>query len=118
MHLKQSTSRAWISLPVLFAATTAVFAESWTCQKGDLTRQVLVVYPQEPALLPCEVFYSKPRENVVPHALWQADNVAGYCERKAAEFVVKLESWGWRCGVDPQQATGSGPDELPSPRPE
>ena len=102
VHLKQSTSTAWICLPVLLAATMVVFAESWTCQKGDLTRQVLVFYPEKPALLPCEVFYSKPREDVVPRALWQADNIKGYCERKAAEFVVKLESWGWHCRADAQ----------------
>jgi len=79
---------------------------------------VLVFYPEEPALLPCEVFYSKPKENVVPRALWQAGNIEGYCERKAAEFVVKLESWGWRCRVDPQQAANSGSDKSPTPRPE
>ena len=79
---------------------------------------MLVFYLEEPALLPCEVFYSKPRENVVPRALWQANHIEGYCERKAAEFVVKLESWGWRCGVDPQQAASNGPDSLPAPRPE
>ncbi|MDJ0739602.1 MAG: hypothetical protein QNJ91_07780 [Gammaproteobacteria bacterium] len=107
--MKQSTSTVWTFLPVLLATNTMAFADSWTCQKGDLTRQVLIVYPEKPALLPCEVFYSKPTENVVPRALWQAANNEGYCERKAAEFVVKLESWGWRCGVDPQQASSSGP---------
>jgi len=118
MNLKQSTSTAWICLPVLLATTTAVLAESWTCQKGDLTRHVLVFYPEEPARLPCEVFYSKPRENVVPRALWQAANIEDYCERKAAEFVVKLESWGWRCTVDPLEAASSGPDKVPTPKPE
>jgi hypothetical protein len=118
VNLNRSTSAAWICLPALLATVTAVFAESWTCQKGDLVRQVLVFYPEEPARLPCEVFYTKPREKVVPRALWQADNIEDYCERKAAEFVIKLESWGWRCAVDPQEATSRGPDKVPTPRPE
>jgi len=118
VHLKQSTSTAWICLPVFLATITVAFAESWTCHKGDLTRHVLVLYPEEPARLPCEVFYSKPREKVVPRVLWKADNVEDYCERKAAEFVVKLESWGWRCTVDPLQAASGGPDNAPAPRPE
>jgi hypothetical protein len=73
---------------------------------------VVVFYPGAPARLPCKVFYSKPDENVVPHVLWEASNTQNYCERKAAEFVEKLSSSGWRCLSDdlekPNQTIGSG----------
>ena len=91
-------------------------ADSWTCQQEDLTRHVVVYYPQSPARLPCEVFYSKPQENVVPRALWKAANREGYCERKAAEFVAKLESWGFHCALDEAEpATDGASDEMTAP---
>ena len=76
------------------------FAESWTCGQASLTRQVLIVYPNEPARVPCQVYYAKPDEQVVPRVLWDAKNTHGYCERKAQGFVSKLESLGWQCGAD------------------
>ena len=75
-------------------------ASSWTCQNAGLTRHVVVFYPEAPARLPCKVFYSKPKENVLPHALWKAINTRNYCERKAAEFIEKLSSSGWHCLSD------------------
>ena len=77
-----------------------VSANSWTCQKTGLTRQVVVIYPEKPARLPCKVFYAKPNENVLPRALWKSNNQQNYCELKAAEFVEKLISMGWRCYRD------------------
>ena len=77
-----------------------VSASSWTCQKAELTRQVVVFYPEAPARLPCEVFYAKPKENVLPRALWEAKYTQNYCERKATEFIGKLRSLGWRCFSD------------------
>ena len=108
---------AGICLGSLLAVVYAAGADSWTCHKSGLTRQVVVFYPDAPAALPCQVFYSKPNENVVPRALWEAQNLEGYCERKAAQFVARLESWGWRCVRD--QTDGSAPDqpdeETPAP---
>jgi hypothetical protein len=95
-------------LPGLLTAASGASAESWTCHKADLTRHVLVFYPQAPAALPCKVFYTKPNENVVPRPLWEADNTEGYCERKAAEFVAKLVSWGWRCALDEADPPAAG----------
>jgi hypothetical protein len=46
------------------------------------------------------VYYSKPDENVLPRALWEAENTQDYCERKAADFIEKLKSLGWRCFND------------------
>ena len=101
-----------ICLPCLLGMATDVSAEAWACRQGDLTRHVVVYYPEAPARLPCEVFYSKPQENVVPRALWEAANREGYCERKAAEFVAKLESWGWNCVLD---EAGAGTVDAPDP---
>ena len=93
-----------VCLLVLPGLASEVTAGSWTCQKDELTRQVVVFYPQAPARLPCKVFYSKPKENVLPRVLWQAKNTQNYCERKAAAFIEKLSSSGWRCFSDnPEQ---------------
>ncbi len=89
-----------VCLLVFLGLASEVSASSWTCQNAELTRQVVVFYPEAPARLPCKVFYSKPKENVLPRALWEAKNTQNYCERKAAEFIEKLSSSGWRCFRD------------------
>ena len=103
-----------IFLALFFAPVSGVFAESWTCQQGELVRHVLTFYSNSPERLPCKVFYSKPNENVMPRTLWQAQNTENFCETKAAAFVEKLESWGWQCTVDGQvpgrDGTGQGDD--------
>ena len=78
----------------------ATAAESWTCTKGELKRNVLIYYPREPERVPCEVYYGKPDENVIPRVLWDAQHNAGYCEKKAAMFVDRLISLGWHCTAD------------------
>ena len=114
--MKQAAFTAWACLPFLLGTVTGVFADSWTCHKADLTRHVLAFYPEAPARLPCKVYYSKPRENVVPRALWDAESTEGYCDRKAAEFVAVLKSWGWSCTVDDAEpATGSEAKKTPAP---
>lgn len=89
-----------VCLLFLLGLAPEVSASSWTCQQGEFTRQVFVFYPEAPAQLPCKVFYAKPDENVLPRALWEAKYTQNYCESKAAEFIEKLESWGWRCFRD------------------
>lgn len=89
-----------VCLLVLPGLASEVSASSWTCQKAELTRQVVVVYPAAPERLPCKVFYARPKENVLPRALWEAKNTQNYCEKKAAEFIEKLGSLGWRCFSD------------------
>ena len=86
-----------VCLLVFLGLASEVSANSWTCHRGELIRQVVVFYPEAPARLPCKVFYSKPEEDVLPRALWEAKNTHNYCERKAAEFIEKLSSSGWRC---------------------
>jgi hypothetical protein len=75
-------------------------ADSWTCNFGNLTRNVLIFYPAEPNKLPCKVYYTKPDENVMPRTLWRAEHENDYCDRKAAEFITKLKSMGWQCSAD------------------
>lgn len=89
-----------VCLLIIAGLASEVSASSWTCQKAERTRQVVVFYPEAPARLPCKVFYAKPDENVMPHALWEANNEQNYCENKAAEFVEKLSSLGWHCVSD------------------
>jgi hypothetical protein len=89
-----------VCLLFFLGLASEVSASSWTCQQAELTRQVLVFYPEAPARLPCKVIYAKPTENVLPRALWEAENKQNYCERKAAEFIEKLSSLGWRCFSD------------------
>ena len=89
-----------VCLLIFLGLASDVSASSWTCQTAELTRQVVVFYPEAPAQLPCKVFYAKPKENVLPRALWEAKNTQDYCEHKASEFIEKLTSFGWRCVSD------------------
>ena len=82
-----------------------VSASSWICRNGEFTREVVVSYPDAPARLPCKVFYAKRKENVLPRVLWESINTHNYCERKAAEFIEKLSSSGWRCFSDDLEKT-------------
>ena len=88
----------WLAAAV--ALSGGVAAETWTCRHDGLVRHVVVFYPDAPATLPCEVFYSKPTENRVPRPLWSARNAEGYCTDKAAAFVERLRGWGWVCEED------------------
>lgn len=98
--MKYLQYRSLVCLLLFLGLICDVSANSWTCQKSELTREVLVYYPEAPARLPCKVFYAKPKENVLPRALWEARNTQDYCELKASEFIEKLTSFGWRCFID------------------
>ena len=78
------------------AVSFNVYADSWNCSHSDLVREVIIEYP-EGGSVPCNVVYKKHTEGVEDQVLWSALNEEGYCEEKAREFVVKLESWGWVC---------------------
>lgn len=93
-------------------------AQNYQCEIGDLQRRVEILYEAGGAV-PCEVHYYKDTEAVGERqVLWRALNEAGYCERKAQEFIAKLEDMGWSCeqavaaGQKPesQPANGSEPD--------
>lgn len=70
----------------------------YTCSMEGLVRRIEIVYPDSTSKVPCDVNYYKdseaPNEVVT---LWRAQNLNGYCEEKANEFVEKLKSWGWSC---------------------
>ncbi len=103
--VKHLNSKSWVLyLLILLGMATESFASTWTCRYAELTRNLVIFYTNAPAQLPCKVYYTKPMENVLPRALWKAQNEENYCERKAEEFIEKLRSWGWRCTRDHLQA--------------
>jgi hypothetical protein len=76
------------------------------CTMSDEVRRVLTMHETD-APVPCTVRYRKETEapGAPAEVLWSAENEAGFCEARAAEFVERLESWGWRCAAD--MAAGS-----------
>lgn len=72
-------------------------AGKYQCTQGDIVRRV-EIYTEPGTTVPCEVHYFKDTEAPgEPQVLWSAKSDAGYCQAKAAEFVAKLEGWGWTC---------------------
>ena len=73
-------------------------ADSWNCSHTDLVREVVIEYLDPAgAPVPCNVIYKKQTEGFEDQVLWSAENLDGYCEEKAQDFIAKLESWGWVC---------------------
>jgi len=71
----------------------AIENQKTVCSHGNQTRVIEVVYTSEDTV-PCEVRYSKEEGTTTP---WSANNLAGFCEEKAAAFVEKQQGWGWSC---------------------
>ncbi len=94
---------------------TETLADSWICTQGELIREVTIDYRAAPARLPCSVYYTKRTERTMPRPMWKASSEVGFCERKAAEFVAKLESWGWQCSLDPETDRGVRINEAADP---
>lgn len=70
----------------------------YLCELEGLTRRVEIDYESADAAVPCSVNYFKDSEAPGEvNTLWNATNIEGYCEEKAAGFVDKLKSWGWSC---------------------
>ena len=101
--MKHLIYKSWGLLLIILIMPSESFANSWTCHYAELTRNVVIFYPNAPAKLPCKVYYTKPKENVMPRTLWKAEHEDDYCERKAVEFIERLESWGWQCSIDDEQ---------------
>ena len=70
---------------------------NYQCSLDELTRRIEILH--EPGMsVPCEVHYYRDTESPgEDQVLWSAQNEAGYCESKAAEFVEKLRGMGWTC---------------------
>jgi hypothetical protein len=98
--IKNLPNKAWLLPLIILTIPSVSCANSWTCHYGELTRNVVIFYPNEPSKLPCKVYYTKPNENVMPRTLWKAEHEDTYCERKAIEFTGTLESKGWHCSLD------------------
>ena len=94
--MKSSTYSTSVFLFCALTLSSAANADAWSCSHTDFVREVLIEYPAGGAL-PCNVVYKKAMEGFTDQMLWSASNEQGYCEQKAREFVVKLESWGWDC---------------------
>jgi hypothetical protein len=100
--------RAFFAASLLLLPVAAV-ANPVTCEYGELSRTIEVVYSAPGQPVPCEVIYDKSAEGSMA-SLWRANVEAGYCEARAAELIAKLEGFGWRCeaaGTD----TGSGTED-------
>ena len=89
--------QAVYSLLMIPLVSVAQSTDSYVCTMGDLTRRV-AVERQGTAPVPCEVAYYKDSEAPGQRqALWNAQNDASYCGARAAEFVTRLEGFGWQC---------------------
>ena len=83
------------SLTIVTFLSVAAFAEpTYTCLYGTSKRIIKVEYENPDSNVPCSVVYEKDTGSQV---LWSAQNVGGYCEAKATEFVEKQKAWGWDC---------------------
>lgn len=71
-------------------------AGSTTCTKDKLERRVEVTPIDVASKTPCEVRYFKEAGDE-GRVLWSAKNKNDYCETKSAEFIQKLQSFGWNC---------------------
>lgn len=81
---------------LLLVASTSTYASSWSCERNEHIREVVIEYTGSGSV-PCRVVYKKPTEELESLLLWTAENVEGYCEEKAKQFVGKLEAWEWVC---------------------
>lgn len=84
-----------VSLFGAISATSvqAIENQKTVCSHGNQTRVIEVVYTTD-SEIPCEVRYSKEDGMTTP---WSANNLAGFCEKKAAAFIDQQEVWGWAC---------------------
>ncbi|MDJ0712175.1 MAG: hypothetical protein QNJ14_17425 [Woeseiaceae bacterium] len=89
----------WVLITAM-APLVAVAQDSgkYQCTYGDMQRRVEIAH--EPGVeVPCSVHYFKDTEAPgEQQVLWSAENDPAYCRSRAAEFVAKLEGWGWDCG--------------------
>jgi len=78
--------------------SVSIVSVRYLCELEGLVRRVEVDYESTDASVPCSVNYFKDTEAPGEvNTLWNATNIEGYCEEKAAGFIEKLKSWGWSC---------------------
>lgn len=90
--------RITVSLLAMFPVLAFAHGDhNYRCSYGDLVRRIEVVHTAGTPV-PCRVNYHKDSEAPgQSEELWNAQNEDGYCESKAEEFSVRLESLGWSC---------------------
>ena len=111
--MKRIYSLAFFAL-VAPVAVLAQDAGKYQCTHGDLVRRV-EIYTEPGVTVPCEVHYFKDTEAPgETEVLWSAQSQADYCAQKAAEFVAKLQGWGWDCGAS-DVAPVADPDQADEP---
>ena len=81
---------------ILFTVPLGVYADSWSCSRGNDVREVHIELTT-PSPVPCHVVYKKQTEGVEDKILWSASSDDNYCEEKAQGLIAKLESFGWVC---------------------
>lgn len=105
-------NRLRIATVLLFAmpvVAVAQGAEKYYCTSGDMVRRV-EIFTEPGTAVPCEVHYFKDTEAPGEfEVLWRAQADAGYCQARAAEFVARLENWGWTCR---KPEVGPAPEPL------
>lgn len=92
-----------VLLALMLANSALAFAlddQVYSCSRDEHIRRVVIDYQSNNSPVPCQVIYSKDTEGGSQKTLWQAQTTAGYCEKKAEEFVNKLDSWGWKCKLE------------------
>lgn len=110
--------RLLFPLFALAALNPAHSDQTFICTHDRDQRIIRVIYGDQETRLPCEVQYEK-ADGV--ETLWQAQNLAGYCEEKALAFVEKQRGWGWDCSeqaaeeeTTPTQEPAGEPPEVPA----
>ncbi len=83
-------------LAVSLLLSASAYADSWSCRQGNDVREVHIERTSD-APVPCQVVYRKLTEGAEDQILWNAQFEESYCAEKAAEFIGKLEGWGWTC---------------------
>ncbi len=92
-------NRLFLSTFVFFSLPLLAFAEVTICKNGNLERRIEITSTVSDKKVPCEVKYFKEGDEA-GKTLWNAQNDAEYCEKRANEFTEKLSSLGWQCSKD------------------
>jgi hypothetical protein len=99
----------------LLLSSTLAANETYVCLYGNSERTIKVVYATPDSKIPCDVVYEKDSGSQV---MWNAQNMEGYCETKADEFVEKQRGWGWDCAKMEEETPGPAPAATtPAPTP-
>jgi hypothetical protein len=82
-------------LPLTAEAETT--SDSYRCELGLQSREISLVYLDQPGQVPCEIRELKNNDSL--KTLWRADNDSSFCLRQFTSYRSKLVSNGWPCSV-------------------